>query len=144
MGSDYAPIDAAILESIAGRFRTDENVAEVTLALGDVEGHQRLVVTLDPDRYPDFVATARLEVQWYRNDGFNVHYVETHADGDPWQCRWDRQRNPHNERGHFHPPPDAADPVDVEYPDDYRDVLSAIRVVIRDRIGALWERQESY
>jgi len=140
MADERGAIDAAILESIAGRYRTDEHVKQVRLTLGDVEGRQRLTITLDPDRYPDHVLKARIEVQWYRNDGFNAYYVETHAEGGTWQCRWDRQRNLHNEREHFHPPPDATDAVDTEYPEDYRDVLSAVRIVIRNRIAALWER----
>lgn len=143
MVEERRAIDAAILESIAGRFRTDEGVEAVRLALGDIDGHQRLTIVLDPDRYPPHVVGARLEVQWYKNDGFNIHYVETHDGGSHWQCRWDRQRNPHNEREHFHPPPSAGDPVDVEYPEDYRDVLSTIRVVIRSRIETLWKRHSS-
>jgi hypothetical protein len=87
------------------------------------------------------VANACIEVQWDGNDAFTIHYVETHAEGGTWRWRWDRQRNPHNEREHFHRSPDAADPIDVEYPEDYRDVLSAIRIVVRDRIETLWNRQ---
>jgi len=87
------------------------------------------------------VANACIEVQWDGNDAFTIHYVETNAEGGTWRWRWDRQRNPHNEREHFHRSPDAADPIDVEYPEDYRDVLSAIRIVVRDRIETLWNRQ---
>jgi hypothetical protein len=72
MADERGAIDAAILESITGRYRTDEHLKQVRLTLGDVEGHQQLTITLDPDRYPDYVLKARIEVQWYRNDGFNV------------------------------------------------------------------------
>ena len=136
MVDEYAPIDTVVPESIAKRYRTDESVSAVELALGDIDGHQGLTITFDPEHYPDRVGNARLDVQWYRNDGFNFHHVETHANGGIWQCRWDRQRNPHSDRAHFYPPPDAGDPIDVECPDDYRDVLSTIRVVIHDRVEA--------
>jgi hypothetical protein len=55
MVDEYAPIDTVVLESIAKRYRTDESVSAVELALGDIDGHQGLTITFDPEHYPDRV-----------------------------------------------------------------------------------------
>ena len=140
MADDRAPLDEVILRSIAGTLRTDERVESVVRKWGEEPGeHARLVVTIDGDRFPDTVREARLEIQWYRNDDFDVQYVEEHADGTVWRCRWDRQSTPHSSREHFHPPPDAGEPVDVSFPDDYRDTIAAILGTIPGHIEALWQ-----
>lgn len=139
MTDDRAPLDHEVLRAIARTLRTDDRVDAVVVERGERPGeHERLVVTMDAARFPDTVRDSRLEIQWYRNDDFNVHYVEDHADGTVWQCRWDHQSTAHSARGHFHPPPDAGNPVDVAFPDDYRDVIAAIMGAVRERIEALW------
>ena len=144
-----APIDEAVLQAIARTLRTDGRVAEVVLVSGDgTDDHKHLAVTLDSARYPTSVHAAYLEIQWYRNDGFNVHYAETHTDdtndnrSTVWQCRWDRQSSTHNTREHFHPPPDAGEPTDVQFPDDYRSVVSIVLGAVRARIEELWRDYE--
>lgn len=140
MADDRAPLDEAILQSIVGTLRTDDRVESVVRKSGDEPGeHERLVVTIDGDRFPDTVREVRLEIQWYRNDDFNVQYVEEHADGTVWRCRWDRQSTPHRSRERFHPPPDAGEPVDVTFPEDYRDTIAAILGTIGERIDAHWQ-----
>jgi hypothetical protein len=70
------------------------------------------------------------------------HYVETHADGDRWQCRWDRHPNPHASRTQFHPPPDArseegvADSPDGIHPDG---LFSRTLANVRERIADCWD-----
>jgi hypothetical protein len=144
-----APIDEAILQDIARTLRTDDRVVEVVFVSGGgTDDHKHLAVTLDSTRYPESVRAARLEIQWYRNDGFNIHYTETHAndtdDGgsDVWQCRWDRQSSTHSTREHFHPPPDAGEPTDTNFPGDYRNVLSMVLAAVRARIDELWQDYE--
>ena len=139
MSDANAAIDDAILRAVARTLRTDDRVKEVTLVTGErTDEHKRLVVTIDPARYPEPIHDVRLEIQWYRNDRFNIHYAETHADGDNWQCRWDRQSSDHSTREHFHPPPDAGEPIDTRFPDDYRNVLSMVLAAIGARIDECW------
>ena len=146
MSNANAPIDEAILQAVAQTLRTDDRVEEVILVSSEETGeHKHLAVTLDATRYPEPIHDVRLEIQWYRNDGFNIHYRETHtddSDSDVWQCRWDRQLSTHNTREHFHPPPDAGEPTDTHFPDDYRSVLSLVLAAIRARIDELWQNHE--
>jgi hypothetical protein len=149
MPASNAPIDEAILQAIARTLRTDDRVEEVVLVSGEgTDDHKHLAVTLDPTRYPESVRGVYLEIQWYRNDGFNMHYTETHIDdiddggSNVWQCRWDRQSSTHSTREHFHPPPDAGEPTDTHFPDDYRSVLSMVLAAVRARIDELWQDSE--
>jgi hypothetical protein len=139
MDGANAPVDEEVLRSMATTFRTDDRVASVRFIGADADEHKHLAVELDEARYPERIRKARLETQWYRNDGFNAHYVEAHADGEVWQCRWDRHANDHSAPGQFHPPPDAGEPTDVDFPEDYRDVTSVVLGAIQGRIDAVWE-----
>lgn len=140
MDEANAPVDEEVLRSMAATLRTDDRVADVRLVPGaDADEHKHLAVEFDEDRYPASIRNVRLEIQWYRNDGFNAHYVETHVDDEVWQCRWDRHSNAHSAPSHFHPPPDAGEPTDAHFPDDYRDVTSLVLGAIQERIDAVWE-----
>ncbi|MFC6719561.1 hypothetical protein ACFQGT_13775 [Natrialbaceae archaeon GCM10025810] len=105
------------------------------------EGKLHLRVDVSGDYYPSEVS-ARLEIRWYRNDDFTVHYREVRRDG-AWMCRWDRHPNAHNSRDHFHPPPNASrtDAEDAQWPDDHRDVTRLVLDRIEERIETLWERR---
>lgn len=92
----------------------------------------------DDSRYPPAVEQARLECRWYLNGDFSVHYVEQHRDGMEWQCRWDRHPNPHNDRLHFHPPPDAGDPVDLDASSHVRDLLPMVLRWVDERVRTVW------
>jgi hypothetical protein len=100
-----------------------------------------LRVELAGDYYPGAVSV-RVEIRWYRNDDFNVHYQEERQD-NAWKCRWDRHPNAHNSRDHFHPPPSASrtDAENAQWPDDHRDVIRLVLDRITERIETLWERQ---
>lgn len=131
-GSERSPaIDRPILEDLRDRFRTTEQFAEATIT--DDRGSTRLRVVLDPRYYPADGAEITLDVHWYDNDDFRIHYRET---GEPtWQRRWDRHPNDHNTRDHYHPPPDAATPgEDASWPDDYRDVVGLVLDATRERV----------
>jgi len=134
-GDEYgasAPIDRPVLELLRERLLTMEQVA--TARLTDEAGHLELLVAISADYYPDPGTTATMTVRWYTNDDFSIHYREARRDGD-WACRWDRHPNPHNEREHFHPPPDE----DESWPDDYRGVIRFVLGEIEARTERRWE-----
>ncbi|WP_254864137.1 hypothetical protein [Halovivax gelatinilyticus] len=137
-GASPAPIDRSVLERIRSRFvgrRTFES-AEVVEA-----GMAHLRVELSDAYYPDG-ASARLEIRWYRNDDFSVHYQEERQDSR-WACRWDRHPDSHNTRDHFHPPPAASrtDATDAGWPNDHRDVCRLVLDRIEERIETLWDQR---
>ncbi|WP_459883056.1 hypothetical protein [Halorubrum gandharaense] len=105
------------------------------------EGRLHLRVEVSGEYYPG-ETSARLEIRWYRNDDFNIHYQEERRDG-VWKCRWDRQPNSHNSRDHFHPPPDASrhNAEDAQWPSDHRDVCRLVLDRLEERIEKLWNRQ---
>ncbi|WP_247730673.1 hypothetical protein [Halovivax limisalsi] len=134
-GGGPAPIDRPILEFLETRLRATDQVAEA--AVTDASGHLELRVTLASSYYPESVAAANLNVRWYTNDDFSVHYRESHAD-HTWECRWDRHPNSHNTRDRFHPPPDASTPGDdASWPIDHRDVLRLILDEVETRLPEL-------
>lgn len=136
-GATPAPIDRAILEHMKDRFAGSQMIKSAKIV---EEGKLHLGVVLSGDYYPDDT-TARLEIRWYRNDDFNVHYRENHKDST-WECRWDRHPTGHNSREHFHPPPEAsrADAEDAQWPTDHRDVCRLVIDRIEERIDSLWEQ----
>lgn len=135
-GASPAPIDRSVLGRLQSRLA---GMRLVESAILDERGSRQLRVELAADYYPTEVA-ARVEIRWYRNDDFNVHYQE-HQQGETWECRWDRHPNPHNSREHFHPPPAAshADAEDAEWPNDHRDICQLLLEYLEDRIETLWK-----
>jgi hypothetical protein len=130
-----APIDRPVLEFLRDRLETTPQVEETTVT---DEGHLELRIRLSDAYYPDEVRTATLTVRWYTNDDFTVHYREA-RDGHDWECRWGRHPNPHNDRDHFHEPPDASTPgTDASWPMDYREVLTLVLGEVEERIEDLW------
>jgi len=105
------------------------------------EGKQSLRVELSDIYFPGSVS-AHIDIRWYRNDDFNIHYQETREDS-VWTCRWDRHPNAHNSRDHFHPPPVAnrTDAVDAQWPGDHRDMGQVVLDRIEERIETLWEQR---
>lgn len=140
MSGSVAPIDEAVLQTIQDRARSHPLIETVTAErTGGTVSTVR--AECDATRYPDHVERARLEIQWYTNGDYNFHYIETYADGT-WQCRWDRHPNPHTQRTHFHPPPDArstgaipANPAD-QHPSA---MFTRTLANIRERIDDLWK-----
>lgn len=135
-GRSPAPIDRPILEflqtSLLGTQQVDQAV------ISDASGHLELRVILASRYYPASVDEATVSVRWYTNDDFKIHYQEEHPER-VWKCRWDRHPNPHNTRGHVHPPPDARTPGDdASWPTDHRDVLRLVLDDVEERITELW------
>jgi hypothetical protein len=135
-GGSPAPIDRPVLELLRDRLRTTTQVTEASIT--DSDGHLELRATLADAYYPDSGERATLTIRWYTNDDFKIHYREVRD--EDWQCRWDRHQNPHNERDHFHPPPNAETPgEDAMWPDDYREMLGLVLDEIERRIGDIWD-----
>ena len=99
-----------------------------------------LVCTYDAGLYPVSVDEAYLQITWFKNDDFYVHYQENWADSNEKTCRWDRHPNDHNTRDHYHPLPEAATPGrDDSYSRNWKDVVSRVLREVDARIGEFWE-----
>ncbi|SFS98034.1 hypothetical protein [Halostagnicola kamekurae] len=100
---------------------------------------ERLVCVYDQRFYPERVRTARLDVVWFENRDFSLHYHEEHEAGE-FDHRWDRHPSDHNTRDHVHPGPDAPTPGDdTSHPADWRDVLSRVLSEIEERQRCFWK-----
>ncbi|AQL43703.1 hypothetical protein BV210_13760 [Halorientalis sp. IM1011] len=131
-----APIDFDRLETIAERLATDDRFVQIERE--PEFAPDRLVCTYDDRFYPSTVRTARLDIAWYENGDFSIHYHEDH-DAGTFDHRWDRHPSDHNAREHVHPGPDAPTPGDdTAHPDDWRDVLSEALAEIERRQRAFW------
>ena len=135
-----APVDFDRLCVIRDRLATDERFARIDEQ--PAFAPDRLVCVYDQRLYPDSVHAARLEVVWFENGDFSLHYHEEHEVG-AFDHRWDRHPSSHNARDHVHPGPEAPTPgEDTAHPPDWRDVLSAVLLEIEDRQRAFWEEYD--
>jgi hypothetical protein len=117
-------IDRAVLQAIERRLRTVAFVDRTDL--GPTHGTMTLTATIDLAYLPAGVETAYFDIQWYTSDDFSIHYQEVWTDDDR-QRRWDRHPyDPPSLEEHFHPPPNADDPVPKAYPSVHFDVLSDV------------------
>lgn len=132
-----APIDFDRLGVIEERFSTDERFTRIDAR--PEFAPDRLVCRYDHRFYPGSVRAARLEIVWFENGDFSLHYHEGHEDR-AFDHRWDRHPSDHNTRDHIHPGPDAPSPGDdTVHPADWRDVLAMALQEIEDRQRAFWE-----
>jgi len=132
-----APIDFDRLDAIRERFSTDVRFQHIDDR--PAFAPERLVCVYDQRFYPEEVRAARLELVWFENGDFSLHYHEDHASGE-FDHRWDRHPSDHNTRDHVHPGPDASTPGDdTSHPADWRDVVSIALSAIDDRQRAFWE-----
>ncbi|MFB6194053.1 MAG: hypothetical protein ABEI75_03215 [Halobaculum sp.] len=84
--------------------RAYDRLAEWVSGTSVAEDERRLHLT--PQLYPSAVTAVVLGVQHTAvSNTTNVRYSESWG-GVEWECRWDREDNPHNDREHFHYPPD--------------------------------------
>jgi hypothetical protein len=137
-GASPGPLDRAVLNHLHSRFTGRKLFDAVDLV---DTGKLHLSATFAPAYYPGDT-TGKLEIRWYRNDDFSIHYQETHPD-EAWACRWDRHPNSHNTRDHFHPPPAASrtNADDADWPPDHRDVCQLVLDRIEARIETLWDHE---
>lgn len=130
-------IDVATLEVLARRAGSHPLVADCTMQ-PDAISPRRLEVRLDAEQYPAPVTTVRLDVRWYDDGSYTLHYLES-REGDRWQCRCDRHPKPGTPDEHFHPPPDASGAVERSCIEttDYLGVLFAVLDWAADRVATL-------
>lgn len=103
---------------------------------------RRLRARLDTEQFPETTHAARLDVWWFTTGDFSIHYVETHADGSRWECRWDRHPNEHNARLHFHRPPDGNDVTDLSLPSVHPlEVYSTVLDALEQRLVTHWDTE---
>lgn len=135
---DIGGVDSDVLERIGRRLRGSARFSSVEYRPSFAPN--AVVAHFDGGYFPTDVERANLRIRWFETDDFNVHYSEQYRDGETWECRWDRHPNNHNNRGHFHPPPDAATPgEDTVFPRDWREVISHILSELDERIQSFWE-----
>lgn len=133
-----APVDFDRLDVIAERLATDDRF--VRIEERPPFAPARLVCVYDTHFYPGTVRTVRLEVVWFENGDFSLHYHEDH-EASTFDHRWDRHPSDHNARDHVHPGPDAPTPGDdASHSPDWRDVLSMVLEEIEDRQRGFWTR----
>ncbi len=131
-----APVDFDRLSVIAERFVTDDRFTEVEIQ--PEFAPSRIVCRYDLGFYPRHVHSARLEVVWFENGDFSLHYHEGHEEST-FDHRWDRHPSDHNTRDHIHLGPDAPTPGDdASHPKEWRDVLSMVLSEIEGRQRAFW------
>jgi hypothetical protein len=130
--------DRQTLRLLERHLASDSLVAETGFDLDSYEP-RLLSARLDTDRYPELVPAVRLDIRWFTTGDFSIHYAEEHADGEPWECRWDRHPNTHNSRLHFHQPPSATEITALDLPSLHPlEVYSTVLTAIERRIETLW------
>ena len=138
---DSAPVDFELLRTVHSRLHNTERFQAVELRPNYAPNS--VFLCYDLGYFPQEVEDAFLQVRWYMNDDFNLHYEERYTDGDVWKCRWDRHPNEHNAREHFHPPPDASKPgKDTAFSEDWRDVISYVLEEIDEHIEGFWRNYD--
>jgi len=131
-----APIDFTRLDEIADRLGGDSRFALVVAEPSGVPEQLRCVYT--DKLYPHDIESAHVEIVWFENGDFSIHYHETRPSGS-FDHRWDRHPSSHNTRDHVHPGPDAPTPGrDASHPRDWRDVLSTVLEEIETRQRGFW------
>jgi len=132
-----AEIDRAILTVIRDRLRSAPQIETARITTAD--GQTKLLVEIAEASTPETVERRFLDIRWYTNADFRIHYQEEWP-GYVWQQRWDRHPNPHNDRDHFHPPPDAETPgQDRSWPTGFQDVCRIVIDAIRERTKTIWD-----
>lgn len=135
---DIGGIDSDVLERIGRRVRSSARFSSVEFRPSYAPN--AVVADFDMGYFPADVERAYLRIRWFETDDFNVHYSEQYRDGETWECRWDRHPNDHNDREHFHPPPDAPTPgEDATFAGDWRELISHVLSELDERIQSFWE-----
>jgi hypothetical protein len=134
--SGGSPVDFDRLNVVAKRLATDDRFTRIESR--PEFAPDRIVCRYDSGFYPRRVQGARLEVVWFENGDFSLHYHETHEDGAV-DHRWDRHPSDQNSRDHVHPGRDAPTPGDdASHPEEWRAVLSLVLGEIEARQRAFW------
>lgn len=134
------PADRQTLRLLERQFAADGLIGE-TAFLPDSYEPAMVRATITETRHPETIGEARLDVRWFESGDFSFHYIESreHDSDERWECRWDRHPNPHNERTHFHEPPDAVQVVNLSLPSRHPlEVYSTVMDAIEHRLERLW------
>jgi len=131
-----APVGFDRLDRVYNRLAGDERFVRVERQPPTMP--DRLVYTYGDRLFPSSVAQTTLEIVWFENDDFSIHYHERHAD-ETFDHRWGRHPSSHNARDHVHPGPDASTPGrDAIPPTNWRDVLTEVLGAVDERQRAFW------
>jgi hypothetical protein len=134
---DSPEIDRGVLETIRDRLRTAPQIDAAEIVVAD--GQTKLKAPLTAAATPRAIERRFLDVRWYTNDDFSIHYQEEWPNRT-WCQRWDRHPNAHNSRDHFHPPPNATTPgEDRAWPTAFQAVLELVVNDVRTRTETLWQ-----
>lgn len=135
---ESAPTDFDVLDRIQ-RYLHGSNRFE-NVEYRSKNAPSSLVVEYDLGYFPTMIDRAYLQIRWFTNDDFSVHYSEQYENDERWKCRWDRHPNSHNVRDHFHPPPDAQTPgEDRSFPTDWRTLLTDVLNMLDGHIMGFWD-----
>lgn len=131
-------IDSDVVERIGRRLRGSSRFSSVEYR--PVYAPNAMVADFDVGYFPGGVERASLRIRWFETDDFSGRYSEQYRDGGCWECRWDRHPNGHNDREHFHPPPNAVTPgKDAELARDWREVISRVLSELDERVQSFWD-----
>jgi len=134
---DSPEIDRGVLETIRDRLRTAPQIDAAEIVVAD--GQTKLKAPLTAAATPRAIERRFLDVRWYTNDDFRIHYQED-WEAQTWCQRWDRHPNAHNSQDHFHPPPNATTPgEDRAWPTAFQAVLELVVNDVRTRTETLWQ-----
>ena len=134
---DSPEIDRGVLETIRDRLRTAPQIDAAEIVVAD--GQTTLKAPLTAAATPRAIERRFLDVRWYTNDDFRIHYQED-WEAQTWCQRWDRHPNAHNSQDHFHPPPNATTPgEDRAWPAAFQAVLKLVVNDVRTRTETLWQ-----
>lgn len=133
------PLDIATL-SLMGRRAMSHPLAIRWRFRPDSISPRFLEIELAAEQYPTTVSAARLELRWFEDAAYTIHYLEV-RNGALWQCRWDRHPKPDAPRAHFHPPPDAGPEIEpsmlsASHP---LELLFSVLDWIEERVAELFE-----
>lgn len=132
-----APVGFDRLDRIYDRLAGDERFARIERQPPTMSDQP--VCAYDDRLAPSSVDRATLEVVWFENDEFSIHYHETHEDGS-FDHRWDRHPSGYNIHDHVHPGPDAPTPEqDATHPTDWCDVLTEVLAAVDERQRVFWQ-----
>jgi hypothetical protein len=101
----------------------------------------KVVVDLKEDYYPNEVRRIVVEFEVLMSGNFFVMYREVRErKADDYECRWDRHENNHNDRDHFHKPPDCEESIDREdFPKYPFEMTKLILEFVEKRRGTAFE-----
>jgi hypothetical protein len=141
-GDGGSELDEALLRLVAGRLGQLTLVERVSIL--PAPKPDSVVAHLDLQYFPERMDSVTLELRTYVDGVFYISYREE-WNGESWMCRWDRHDNPHSTRDHFHQPPEARakDALDRDYPADFLAVLELILDFVDQRLGDVWENEQS-